>query len=102
MKNSETGIIQLMVLNSRLRELQQELKEFALLEVEATNQRDKIKWALRVAETKELISMNQTGIEVTEELMSIQSKIDNIDDCDISGLLDIMQGMADIVKKIQE
>lgn len=102
MKNSETGIIQLMVLNSRLRELQQELKEFALLEVEATNQRDKIKWALRVAETKELISMNQTGIEVTEELMSIQSKLDNIDDCDIQGFMDIMQGMADIVKKIQD
>lgn len=102
MKNSETGIIQLMVLNSRVRELQQELKEFALLEVEATKQRDKIKWALRVAETKELISMNQTGIEVTEQLMSIQSKIDNIDDCDITGLVDIMQDMADIVKKIQE
>lgn len=102
MKNSETGIIQLMVLNSRLIELQQELKEFALLEVEATNQRDKIKWALRVAETKELISMNQTGIEVTEELMSIQSKLDNIDNCDIAGFMDIMQGMADIFKKIED
>lgn len=60
----------------------------------------KIKWALRIAETKKLLSMNQTGIEVTEELMAIQSKIDNIDDCDIMGLMDIMQGMADIVKKI--
>ena len=101
MKMSEISTIQLMVLNSRVRELQQELKEFAVLEVEATSQRDKIKWALRVAETKELLEMNQTGIQVTEELMTLQSKIDNIDDCDIIGMMNIISDMAEIIQKVQ-
>ena len=74
-KISEVSNIQLRVLNDRLKELMTELHEFAILEVEAVSLRDKIKWGLRVAETKELIQINRKGVEIAGECMKLEMKL---------------------------
>src|SRR5471030_200533 len=97
---SETGKIQLQILKGRVGELNQELKEFEILEVEAVTLRDKIKWGLRVAETKELLQLNTTGLEIVDKLMGIQSEIEQLNEGDMAGMVSLLQELTKIAKEI--
>lgn len=97
MKLGNTTKIQQMVLINRIKELKQELQEFAILEVEAETERDKIKWSLRVAETKDLLKTNTTGLEIVEEIIRLESQIDDAEDFD--ELMPIFEAIEKLVKK---
>ena len=99
MNKSEISTIQLRVLNERIKELNQELHEFAILEVEATTQREKIKWGLRVAETKELLSINTTGIEVIQEVAKLETKLANVQD--FEELMSIFEDINSILDNLK-
>lgn len=86
-----------MVLKDRIKVLKQELQEFAILEVEAETERDKIKWGLRIAETKELLNMNSTGLELVEEVIRLESEIEDTDD--IMELMPIFEAIEKLAKR---
>ena len=97
MKLGNATKIQHNVLFERIKELKQELQEFAILEVEAETERDKIKWSLRVAETKELLKINTTGLELVEEVIRLESQIEETEDFD--ELMPIFEAIEKLVKK---
>jgi len=99
MKTSEMSTIQLRIINERIKELNQELKEFAILEVEAVSVRDKLKWGLRVAETKELLSINIRGAELVEQCILLERKLAKAEDFD--EVMSVFKEMNDMLENIE-
>lgn len=55
------------LIKERIEEIKADIKEFTILELEATNEKDQLRYGLRVAEFKDTLETMQENLKYAEE-----------------------------------
>lgn len=55
------------LIKERIEEIKTDIKEFTVLELEATNEKDQLRYSLRVAEFKDTLETMQDNLKYAEE-----------------------------------
>lgn len=67
--------ILLRVLDERIEELKEDIKEFTIMELEATSEKEKITYGVKLAQTRDLLMVTIEGIERVKESKKIHDEI---------------------------
>lgn len=69
------------IFNERVEELKADIKEFTIMELEATTEKNKFKYGMKLSQTKDLLNSTKEALKLTQDRLRFHNEIESdIDD----------------------
>lgn len=63
------------LIEERIKELKADIKEFTIMELEATTEKDKFRYGMKLAQTKDTLMVTMEGLENAKKRSSLHDEI---------------------------
>lgn len=76
----------------RIEELKADIREFTIMEVDAVTERDKVRYGIKLAQTKDTLQETRVALELAEQKLKLQQELES----EISELFNVSLSDIDI------